>query len=208
MNSIDSSSFSIFSLALSLFLLMDPVGNVPMYLVYLKNLPPKRQTIVIFRELVIALIVIIIFTYIGEFILNLLKISQPSLLISGGLILFIIALKMIFPPEIEPSNVNKDKEPFIVPLAIPFVAGPSILAAVMIYSRHTPNQWTLIFAILIAWVATTAVLLSSSFLKKILGEKGLTACERLMGLILTLISVQMFLEGVSLFIHSTSIPQL
>ncbi|MBI5273824.1 MAG: hypothetical protein HY860_02080 [Chlamydiales bacterium] len=189
----------ILSLSLSLFLLMDGIGNVPLYLVYLKNIPPRKQLFVIIRELLIALFVIVLFSYLGEFLLNLLNISQPSLLISGGMILFIIALRMIFPPADRDAGL-KIREPFIVPLAIPFIAGPSVLAAVMIYSKHSANHWILLFSILIAWVFTTMVLLCSSILKKCLGDKGLSALECLMGLILTLISVQMFLEGISLFV--------
>ncbi|MCI5052575.1 MAG: NAAT family transporter [Simkaniaceae bacterium] len=185
------------SLAISMFLLMDPIGNVPMFLATLKDLSPSRQRRVIFRELVIALIVIILFAFVGEYLLKILDISQPSLLISGGIILFLIALKMIFPPDKETTGAIQ-KEPFIVPLAIPLIAGPSVLAAVMVYSRHLQQGWVLYISIFMAWVVTAIVLLAASNLKKALGERGLIACERLMGLILTLISVQMFLEGVAL----------
>ncbi len=193
----------LFSLTLSIFLLMDPIGNVPMFLSVLKSVEPRRQRAIIFRELLIALVTIIAFAFLGEFLLKLLKITQPSLLLAGGIILFMIALQMIFPSTMGHENhVGEGKEPFIVPLAIPLIAGPSVLAAVMIYSRHTSHDWILVVAIVLAWIVSALVLLSSSFLKKVLGDKGLVACERLMGLILILIAIQMFLEGVEAFVAS------
>jgi len=198
------SIYGVISLSFALFLLMDPVGNVPMFLAVLKEIPPRRQKIIIIRELLIALVIILFFAYLGEFLLSILNITQPTLLISGGIILFIIALRMIFPPTTEGNPyIAKGKEPLIVPLAIPFVAGPAVLAAVMIYSHHVETSWMLILAIILAWIVSASVLICSPFLQRLLGDKGLTACERLMGLILTLISVQMFLEGIHLFQHQT-----
>lgn len=196
------SKFSLFSLSFSLFLLMDPVGNIPMYVSLLNNLSPKRQQIVIFRELLIALAIIVSFTFLGEYFLTLLHIKEATIHISGGLILFIIALRMIFPKEkSEYPNDNIPGEPFIVPLAIPFVAGPSVLAAVMIYS-HSESYFVLLSSICIAWVLTAIILLSSTFLKKILGQRGIIACERLMGILLTLMAVQMFLDGLMSFVKN------
>lgn len=187
-----------FEIALPLFLMMDPVGNVPLYVALLKDIPPKRQKIVIIRELLIALITIVLFIFVGESLLGLLGVRQETVQIAGGIILFVIALKLVFPSEKEPS-ARTSGEPFIVPLAIPFVAGPSVLAAVMIYSRTSPLP-SLLGATFIAWVGTAIILVSSTFLKRILGEKGISACERLMGLILTLIAIQMFLEGFRIFL--------
>lgn len=188
---------TLFTLSFSLFLLLDPIGNVPIYISVLRKVAPKRQKKIILRELLIALGVILLFAFVGEFFLKILRISSHTVLIAGGIILFIIALKMIFPPP--PSSTIAEKgEPFIVPLAIPLVAGPSVLAAVIIYSHENPMS-LLILALVLAWLVTTAILLSSSFLHRILGHHGIVACERLMGLILTLISVQMFLEGVKSF---------
>lgn len=179
---------------------MDSIGNVPIFISLLKDLPPKRQRIVILRELIIALGIILIFYFIGNYFLEALGISDTSLRISGGLVLFLIALKMIFPGKQNPNDTAKQVEPFVVPLAIPLVAGPAILAAVMIYSgQELPAIYTL-SAIIIAWIFTTVILIAAPFLQKILGEKGLIALERLMGLILILIAVQMFLDGVSGFV--------
>lgn len=190
----------ILSMALAFFLLMDPIGNVPLFIALLKNIPPKRQRKIILRELFIALIIILFFWVLGHPLLRFLNIQMPTILISGGIILFLIALKMIFPSKKTEKMEPRDKEPFIVPLATPLVAGPAVLAAVMLYSGQNEKIWICISAIIIAWLFSTLILLGSSFLKKLLKDRGITACERLMGLILTLLAVQMFLEGVTRFL--------
>jgi len=186
-----------FSLALTLFLLMDSIGNVPIYISILKEIEPKRQRYIIFRELIIALFIIISFFFIGDYLLALLNISQPAVMISGGIILFIIGLKLIFPQETKGFKMEKNKEPFLVPLAVPLVSGPAVLAAVMLYSHQEIPLFTVMGAILISWAATTIILLCSPHLKKLLGERGLMACERFTGLILIMLAVQMFLNGLT-----------
>ena len=192
------------SIAFALFLLMDPIGNVPLFISILKDIEPKRQSKIILRELVIALAIIVIFYFLGDALLGFLNVAMPTILISGGIILFLIALKMIFPGRRDPDvELSRDKEPFIVPLAIPLVAGPAVLAAVILYSGQHKKDFLLpLCSIVIAWAASTLILLSSSIWKRFLGWRGLIALERLMGLILTLIAVQMFLEGTDMFIHS------
>jgi MarC family membrane protein len=191
---------NILSMAFSLFVLMDPVGNIPIFLAVLKEVPPRRQPVIILRELVLALIIILLFYFIGDGILTAFHVTQDAVMISGGIILFLVALKMIFPvaKDAEPTHPH-DKEPFLVPLAVPMVAGPAVLAVVMLYSHQATGHVTVVSAILIAWIVSTLILLASSLLKKLLGWRGITACERLMGLVLTLIAVQMFLEGIKVF---------
>ncbi len=193
---------SIFYIAFSLFLLMDPIGNVSIFVPLLKNFSPKDQKRIIFRELTIALGIIILFYFAGDYLLDLIQIKQHSILIAGGIILFLIALRMIFPEvfSVKQEENAPTQEPLIVPLAIPLVAGPAVLAAVMLYSQQNKPTWTVLGAIFIAWIITTVILLSSNILKKIFKERGLIALERLTGLLLILISIQMFLEGLSLYI--------
>jgi MarC family membrane protein len=190
------------SMTFALFLLMDSIGNVPIFAAILKNVDPKRQRTIIVRELIIALLIIVLFYFVGETLLSFLNVKMPTIMISGGIILFLIAIKMIFPSKYEAqAQLPHDSEPFIVPLATPLVAGPAVLAAVMLYSgQHTLSTMTTLFAIIIAWGASILVLLSSSLWKKLLGDRGLMACERFMGLILTLIAVEMFLQGLELFL--------
>lgn len=190
------------SVAFSLFLLMDPIGNIPLYISFLKNLDEKRQRWVICREMLIALVIIILFNFVGDGLMHFLNVSEDTIQIAGGIILFLICLKMIFPPPHDQTeSLPHELEPFIVPLAVPLIAGPSVLAAVMIYTRQETNNWLMSGAILLAWGASLIILLASSFLKRVLGWRGILALERLMGLILTLIAVQMFLTGVSSFIQ-------
>jgi len=188
------------AIAFSLFILMDPIGNIPLFLSILKDFDAKRQRWIVFREMFFALAVILIFYFIGDKLLKLLGVSQNSLLVSGGIILFLIALRMIFPSSQE-EHPKALKDPFIVPLAIPFVAGPAVLATVMLYSLYEGYTGIVFSAIILAWIPSTLILLGASFLKKYLGQRGIIACERLMGLLLTLIAIEMFLEGLHAYFH-------
>ncbi len=191
---------TIYSAAILLFLVMDPLGNIPLFLTMLKDIPPKKRRRIIIRELLISLIVLVVFLFAGRFILRALDLSEPSLSIAGGIILFIIALKMIFSTTDASLPVGPDKEPFIVPLAIPLIAGPSAMASVLLLSTREPGrvaEWLL--ALICAWIVTAAILISSTHLSRTLGHRGLIAMERLMGMILTTLSVQMFLNGIGKF---------
>lgn len=193
---------TLFGLSLTLFLLMDSFGNVPIFLSILKKIKPKRQRAIIFRELILALIIIIAFFFIGNYLLALLSISQEAVNISGGVILFIIGLKLTFPKKNGDNEPEGTQEPFLVPLAVPLVAGPATLAYVMLQSHQKTPSWLVLGAIFIAWAATTIILLAAPSLKRVLGERGLAACERFTGLILIMLSIQMFLDGLKPFFAS------
>jgi multiple antibiotic resistance protein len=199
---------SLLSIAFSLFLLMDPIGNVPFYISILKGIDPKRQRVIIVRELLIALAIIILFSFAGNGLMSFLNIECATIQIAGGLILFLLCLKMIFPPphEKHETSPHSVQEPLIVPLAIPLVAGPGVLAAVMIFARQETGYFVMTGAILIAWAATLLILLAAPFLKRFLGSKGIIALERLMGLILILIAVEMFLGGLGSFLRNNHLP--
>jgi len=193
---------TLLSLAFSLFLLMDPIGNIPFFISFLKGVDPNRQRNIIIREMVIALVIIILFNFIGDGLMRFLHVTMATIQMAGGIILFLLCIHMVFPQrqdseETFPHNV----EPFIVPLAIPLIAGPSVLAAVMIYAQQE-SKLIMVGAICIAWAVSLAILISASFIKKILGWRGILAMERLMGLILTLIAVEMFLNGLHSFINN------
>jgi multiple antibiotic resistance protein len=186
------------SVAVSLFLLMDSVGNIPIFLSILKKIPDQRQRYIIFREMVISLIVIIGFYFIGDTVLSFLSISHQAVQITGGVILFLIGLKLIFPTK-NGFEWEGGQEPFLVPLAVPLIAGPAVLAGVMLYSRQQMNHWVALGAIFIAWIATTVILLAATQLKRLLGDKGIAACERFTGLLLVMLAFQMFLNGIQTF---------
>ena len=185
------------SAALLLFLILDPLGNIPIFLSLLKPLTPKRQRIVLIRELLIALAVLFILLWAGKYVLQAMHLRQESVSIAGGIVLFLIGLKMIFPSPEGMFGETEGGEPFIVPMAIPLVAGPSGMAAVMLFSTQYPDRmldWSL--ALFIAWFGTALILLSATSLYKLLGKPVLVAVERLMGMLLVAISVQMLLDGI------------
>ena len=183
------------SFAVTLFFIMDPLGNIPLFLSALKEVPPRRRKIVLVRELLIALFFLLAFFFCGKYFLGMLHLSKESISIGGGIVLLVIALHMIFPPDKGGvMGENMSGEPFIVPLAIPLVAGPSTLAVILLQD-HTFMIWNL-FAIVVAWLASSIILLFSTYFYKILKERGLIAVERLMGMLLIIMSVQMFLDGV------------
>ncbi len=193
---------TLYSAAITLILVMDPLGNIPIFISVLNNVEPKHRKRIVLRETFFAFVILMIFLFYGKYILEGMHISDPAISIAGGIILFLIALKMIFPtgdPEGRPKQLS---EPFIVPLAIPLIAGPSALAIVMLMGKQAPQHiWLSALALLIAWLCCTIVLVFADNLRKILGERGLIAIERLMGMILTTMAVQMFLTGVEQFFH-------
>jgi MarC family membrane protein len=185
-----------------LFLIMDPLGNLPIFMSVLKHLEPKRRRVIVIREMLIALLLMLVFLFAGEKILAFLNLRTETVSISGGIILFLIAIKMIFPShESNSTGLSAGEEPFLVPLAIPLVAGPSILAALMLLSHQYPNQLShLVLALLIAWGISVAILMLSDLFLRLLGDKGVSALERLMGLILVMLSTQMFLDGIRAYL--------
>lgn len=194
-------NMSIVSAIFLLFLVMDPLGNVPLFLTALKDVDQTRRKRVIMREMFIALGILILFLVGGRYILGVLGITEPSLSIAGGIVLFIIALKMIFVGSM--PGVEVEGEPFIVPLAIPLVAGPSTLTTLMLLARREPSRiWAWMLALICAWGISAVILVSSERLGRILGRRGLIALERLMGLILTMVAAQMFLTGLKQFMAS------
>src|SRR5690606_20114463 len=189
-------AMTIVSAALLLFLILDPLGNIPIFLGLLRTLPPERQRKVLVRELLIALGVLMAFLWGGKYALEVMHLRQDAVSIAGGIVLFLIGIRMIFPPPEGLMGELPDGEPFIVPLAIPLIAGPSGMAAVMLMGSNEPDRlWEWSLALGIAWGATAVILLSATMIYKWLGRRVLSAVERLMGMLLVAISVQMFLDG-------------
>lgn len=195
------------SAGILLFLILDPLGNIPLFLGLLKHVRPQRRRYVLARELLIALGVLFAFLIGGQFILRLLQLKQESVSIAGGIVLFLIGIKMVFPPkEGGIFGAAGEGEPFIVPMAIPGVAGPSAMAALLLLTNAQPGrtvEWGI--ALFIAWLATAAILMSSTYLFRWLGESVLTALERLMGMLLVALSVQMFLGGVAAYLKGAGV---
>lgn len=191
-----------FSAFLTILFVMDPLGNVPVFLSVLKDVPESRRNRVIVRELLFALLILAAFLVGGTWFLQLLQLKQESISIAGGIILFIIGLRMIFPSgAVHNMDDLPEGEPFLVPLATPCVAGPSTLAIVMLFVHDSPDQSLQLGAALFcAWLVSAVVLLASPLLFRLLGQRGLIATERLMGMLLVIISVQMFFDGIDKFL--------
>jgi len=190
----------LFSATILLILVIDPFGNVPLVVAALKNVPPDRRVRVVLRECAAAYVILVAFMLGGRTFLQWLHLSEESLTIAGGIILFLIAIRMVFP---RPEGVFGDPpgaEPFLVPLAIPSIAGPSALATVMLMASRDPvHMTTWVIALTVAMAVTTLVLLAAQRLQDVVGERAIQAFERLMGLVLTAIAVEMLLNGVRTF---------
>ena len=192
---------TLLSAAVLLFFVMDPLGNVPLFLSALRHVDPARHRRVIVRELLIALAILVVFLFTGGLLLNLLHVSPPALTTAGGVILLLIALRMIFPTPTATLREEVLDEPFVVPLAIPYTAGPSALATELLLMSQEPRRWPeWLAAVFIAWLATAVILYFSSNLRRVLGDRGLTAMERLMGMLLITVAVEMIMSGIGEYV--------
>ena len=188
------------SATLTLILIMDPLGNIPIFLSILNKIPDEnRRRKILIRELLLALLVLLIFLFLGRHLLQWLNLQPQSLRIGGGIVLFLISIKMIFPtPSGGIMGQFPEGEPLLVPLAVPLLAGPSTLAMLILLSSNAPEKWmSWLLAVILAWLLTSVIMICSGSLLRLLGEKGLVAVERLMGMVLVTLSVQMLLDGFS-----------
>jgi multiple antibiotic resistance protein len=193
---------SIFPLALKFFLIANPIGNSPAIIALVKNFEFKRQKQIIFREVLIALIIAIFFQYFGEFFLGALNIQDFALTFCGGILLFLVALSMIFSePHNEKSSETKE-EPFIVPIATPILSGPGLMAIIMLNSKLESDNIMITSAILLCWLGIYLVLWAAPYLQKLLGQRGLVALEQLMGMILSFMAMGMIVKGMTLFLKT------
>lgn len=188
-------TYTFASATILLLLITDPFGNIPIFANALKNVAPERRSLVIVREVLIAFGLLLLFMFIGDAFLRLMNLSGLSLQLAGSVVLFLIALRMIFPPPAGQAVVTEG-EPMIVPLAIPALAGPSALATVMLLVSQAPErrlEW--IAALSVTMAVCAVVLLLAERIQRVLGDRVVIAVERLMGLILVAVSVEMFTRG-------------
>ncbi|MDX1500235.1 MAG: MarC family protein [Woeseiaceae bacterium] len=191
------------SIAVTLFFIMDPLGNAPIFNSVLARFDTPRRTAVVARELCLALVILLGFLFAGNAILGFLGLTQPSLNIAGGVLLFIISLRMIYPRPVAKEELAEYEDPFLVPLAVPLIAGPSTIAILLLLSSTQPDrllEWSI--ALVLAWLGTTILLLVSPFLLRVMGARGARAMERLMGMILVILATQMLLNGIRDFVQS------
>lgn len=192
-------NYTFASATILLLLIIDPLGNIPIFTNALRHVPPQRRARVILREVLIAFSLLLTFMFVGDAFLRLMNLSELSLQIAGAVILFLIALRMIFPSS-QPEAIELPAEPLIVPLAIPALAGPSALATVLLLVSQAPTrrmEW--VAALCVTMLVCALVLLLAEHIQRVLGDRLVMAFERLMGLILVAIAVEMLLRGIKLF---------
>jgi MarC family membrane protein len=198
-------SLSFWTVAVTLFFTLNPIGNLPLFIALLKGYPTQRQAIIVVRELCFALALMLLFAFFGRTILAALGLREEVISIGGGVILFLIAIRLVFPHHVTPSQVvTRHHEPFLVPLATPIMAGGGTLATAMMYGLQPIEPLVLLGALVVSWAANGLILCLAPLMSRYLAEPVLMAIERLMGLVLTLIAVQMMLSGTVQFV--TSLP--
>jgi len=192
-------NYTFLSATILLVLITDPIGNIPIFANALKHVSPQRRPWVILREIAIAFGLLLTFMFVGESFLRVMNLSELALQIGGGVILFLIALRMVFPPPAHPDQ-EQLQEPLIVPLAVPAIAGPSALATVLLLVSQQPDkrmEW--IGALCVTMAISAIVLVSAERVQRIIGDRLVTAVERLMGLVLVSVAIEMILRGVKTF---------
>lgn len=192
---------SVLGLAIKFFLVTNPIGNSPTILALVKDFDFDRQKKIILREGFFALLVALFFQYVGEHFLTFLHIEKFAITMTGGTLLFLVALQMIFCLSEAPEAVALKQEPFIVPIATPLLSGPGLLSIIMIQTQEVGDNLIITSSILLAWVGVMTVMAIAPYLQKLLGKKGLLALEQLMGLILAMIAIQMFVNGMKFYLE-------
>lgn len=193
--------YTFLSATILLVLITDPIGNIPIFANALRHVAPERRVRVILREISIAFVLLLTFMFVGESFLRVMNLSELALQIGGGVILFLIALRMVFPPPAGATEDEPTAEPLIVPLAVPAIAGPSALATVLLLVSQQPGQrmeW--IGALCVTMAISATVLVSAERVLRVIGTRLVVAVERLMGLVLVSVAVEMLLRGIKTFV--------
>lgn len=191
---------SIIQLAMIFFIVTNPLGNCPTIIALIKDHTIREQQRILFREAMFSMLLAIFFLFLGETFLKYLSIQNFALTISGGILLFVVALRMIFVNRDENASRGPKQEPFIVPIATPLLSGAGLLTMIMLYSKQENNDFKILIAILVAWIGVTTVLVTAPYLQLFLGKRGLAALEQLMGMLLAMMAIEMIVQGSSLFL--------
>ena len=192
----------IFSIAFTLFLIANPIGNSPAIIALIKDFDFEKQKKIMIREAVFAFLLAIFFQYSGEVFLKQLKIENYALSICGGTLLLLVALDMLFHNRAAVTASEDKHEPMFVPIATPLISGPGLLSMIMIFSSEIDNNLTVSLALVLAFIAISAVLIAAPYMNRILGKNGLAALEQLMGLLLAIMSTQMIVSGAKMFFNT------
>lgn len=196
---------SIFQLALIFFIVTNPIGNCPTIIALIKDHSIKEQQKILFREAMFSMGLAIFFLFLGDTFLKCLKIDNYALTLSGGTLLFIVALKMIFSSGSSSQQGGPKQDPFFVPIATPLLSGAGLMTMIMLYSKQEANDLKILIAILVAWIGVTFVLVTAPYLQVFLGKRGLAALEQLMGMLLAMIAIEMVVNGAYLFLKALAV---
>lgn len=193
---------TLFSLAVTIFLIANPIGSAPAFVALVKDFDFARQKKILLREALFSLLLALLYLYIGDAFLKVLQIEPYSLSISGGIVIFLVALTMIFPKaQQETSTVKITREPFIVPIATPLIAGGGVFTTIIVYLKQTNDYVLMSEAIALAWIFVILITYSAAYLQKLLGKGGLIVLERLMGMLLLMMGVELIMRGTTTLIN-------
>jgi multiple antibiotic resistance protein len=198
----EPSSLSLLSITVALFLIANPIGNVPAIINVIKDFDFDTQKKIMLRETILALTIALFFQYLGTPFLESLEIKKYTLNTSGGVINLLVALNMIFPKPTTISSQTMKQMPILVPIATPLITGPGLMANIMIFSAEASNHVLISSSILLAWVGVSIILISAPYLHKALGQRAMIAVEQLMGLMLAMMAVEMLVKGISQLLNS------
>ena len=194
---------SIFSMSVLLFLIANPVGNVPVFVSLVKNFEFRQQRWILFRESLFSAFLAFAFLFVGEKFLSTFSIQPYTLKLCAGILIFLISLQMIFPPQEQQQGPNAlPKEPYIVPIATPLISGGGVFATIVLLSKQA-SLFDVSMAITLTWTLVIAIVVSSVYLQKILGKRGLIVLEQLMGMLLVMLSISLFMSGLQIFIEQS-----
>lgn len=181
-----------------LFLIMDPIGNLVCFERVLEGVPSEKRFRVLFREMIFVLLLMVLFNLTGPYILSLMEINRETVYLSSGVILFLTAMGILYPSQTSIRRNLSNETPFIIPLAVPLVAGPALLATIMLFTKISPDMACRFWAILTAWVLSFIVLFFRGIIIRFLGKNGVSAIEKVVAMVLILISIQRIGEGIDL----------
>ncbi len=193
---------SLWQLVLTLFTVANPIGNIPLFITQVRGYDFKKQRYILFREALFSLFIALFFLYFGKDFFTLLHIKDFSIGISGGIVLFFVSIYMIFPPRISLQSAQIPQEPFFVPIATPLISGGAVLTTILVSSTQMPTT-DVFLGIVLAWIPIIIIVTISVYLQKLLGNQGLIALERLMGMILCMLSVKIIISGIERFLQTT-----
>ncbi len=194
---------TLLSITLVLLFIMDALGNIASFRHVMQEIPLAQRRRIVLREMGIALVVMLAANFLGETVISLLSLSETTVRMTAGIVLFLVGVAIIFPSVRSVRlSLRPEPEPFVVPLAIPLTAGPSLVATIMLFAHLEPTGITMLMAIFLAWVISTIILFFGEELYGTMGRNGLLACEKLTGMVLVMLAIQRFLEGVQLFVQT------